>query len=839
MQKQLTGALLAALAFVTPGQTQAQESSTAAIEEIRVTATRRDESLQDVPVAVTALSAEALDRAGVKDLRDLDTLATSFNMNSSQTETGGTTLRIRGVGTTGNNIGLESAVGVFLDDVYLSRPGIALADLMDVEQIEVLRGPQGTLFGRNTSAGAISIRTRKPNLTENEFFANVTAANFDGYNIQAGASGPITEDVLGYRLSFARREQSGFLQSTTGAESRTRDRFSLRGQLLWNISDTADLRLIADYSDADEKCCDAVVLQDSPARALGSFVAAGLPADGGVQAFGEAALENLASNAEQFENGSEQTGFSAELNWELNDDVELTWLSSRREFKSDSVQQSDFVNLDVFSVSPAVAGGFPNIGNVDTWTTELRLSGDSDRVSWMLGVYYSDEQILAHGGLGLGADFSAHTDAILWRYAFGPVLGAAPLLGGVPLATGGVFADVLAAPSPTVAFAGGADAAGAFAQNRYTQDSQSSSIFTQNTFHLTEDLDLVVGLRWIDEQKDGAFTQGLAPNPACANTAANAGALIAGAAGTGLEVVAGTIGGFSAAYMCFPFAAPADVLPSGPVTFAGTYEDDELAYTVKLSNDFNETVSGYVSFTHGFKSGGFNLDATAAIAGADPRFSAETNDAWEVGLKTLFLNDRLRANIAAWDYDLQGFQVLEFTGIQFTTFNVPKAQSQGAELELATLLSDNLNLSFGYTLADSEYPDDCDGNSPDASASVSSLCGAALTNSPENTVTLGLDYQGYVGNLVYFLSGNYRWADDRRTSTQPNLDFDIQEAADRLNLRAGIGSEDGRWMLELWGNNVTDERVRNVTFNVPLRAGARATFIEAPRTYGVTLRMNF
>ncbi len=839
MQKQLTGALLAALAFVTPGQTQAQESSTAAIEEIRVTATRRDESLQDVPVAVTALSAEALDRAGVKDLRDLDTLATSFNMNSSQTETGGTTLRIRGVGTTGNNIGLESAVGVFLDDVYLSRPGIALADLMDVEQIEVLRGPQGTLFGRNTSAGAISIRTRKPNLTENEFFANVTAANFDGYNIQAGASGPITEDVLGYRLSFARREQSGFLQSTTGAESRTRDRFSLRGQLLWNISDTADLRLIADYSDADEKCCDAVVLQDSPARALGSFVAAGLPADGGVQAFGEAALENLASNAEQFENGSEQTGFSAELNWELNDDVELTWLSSRREFKSDSVQQSDFVNLDVFSVSPAVAGGFPNIGNVDTWTTELRLSGDSDRVSWMLGVYYSDEQILAHGGLGLGADFSAHTDAILWRYAFGPVLGAAPLLGGVPLATGGVFADVLAAPSPTVAFAGGADAAGAFAQNRYTQDSQSSSIFTQNTFHLTEDLDLVVGLRWIDEQKDGTFTQGLAPNPACANTAANAGALIAGAAGTGLEVVAGTIGGFSAAYMCFPFAAPADVLPSGPVTFAGTYEDDELAYTVKLSNDFNEIVSGYVSFTHGFKSGGFNLDATAAIAGADPRFSAETNDAWEVGLKTLFLNDRLRANIAAWDYDLQGFQVLEFTGIQFTTFNVPKAQSQGAELELATLLSDNLNLSFGYTLADSEYPDDCDGNSPDASASVSSLCGAALTNSPENTVTLGLDYQGYVGNLVYFLSGNYRWADDRRTSTQPNLDFDIQEAADRLNLRAGIGSEDGRWMLELWGNNVTDERVRNVTFNVPLRAGARATFIEAPRTYGVTLRMNF
>ncbi len=834
-----TGIALA-LPTVAQGQNGAQNENSAAVEEILVTATRRVESLQEVPVAVTALSAEALDRAGVKDLRDLSTVATSFNMNSTQTETNGTTLRIRGVGTTGNNIGLESAVGVFLDDVYLSRPGIALGDLMDVEQVEVLRGPQGTLFGRNTSAGAISIRTRRPNLSENESFANITAGNYDSLNVQFGTSGPIIEDELGYRLSLARREQSGFLEAAaTGAESLSRDRYSVRGQLLWNISAAADLRLIADYADADEQCCDAVIVQETAARNVGSFAAAGLPADGGVQAFGDSALDGFQSNAEQFQNGSEQTGLSAELNWDLNNDMDLTWLVSWRKFDSGSVQQSDFVNLDVFAVSPEYAGGLGNIGDVETRSTELRLSGETDRVSWMVGAYLSDEQIAATGALGLGRDFSANVDAMLWRFAFGPVLGAAPLLANVPLATGGTFGEVLAAPSPAVAFAGGVNAAGSYAKNFFDQDGRSSSVFTYNTVDLTGDLALVVGLRWIDEKKDGSFRQGDAPNPACVNTVRNAGALAAGAAGTGLEVVAGTIGGFSSGYVCFPFAAPADSLPGRPVTFADTYDDDELAYTAKLTYDFSDTISGYASYTHGFKAGGFNLDPTAAVGGADPRFQAETNDAMEVGLKTLFLNDRVRANLSVWDYDLNDFQVLEFTGVQFRTFNVPTAQSQGAEIELAALLTDNLNINFGYTFADSMYPDDCDGNDPNAAASVSSLCGAPLTNSPENTATFGMNYNGYIGDLAFFFSGNYRWADERRTSTQPNLDFDIQEATGQANLRAGIGDQDGGWMLELWANNITDERIRNVTFNVPLRIGARGSFLEAPRTYGVTLRTVF
>ena len=824
----------------------------AGIEEVVVTATKREESLQDVPVAVTALSPQDLERAGVKDLRDLDTVATSFNMNSSQTETGGSTLRIRGVGTTGNNTGLESAVGVFLDGVYLSRPGVALGDLMDVQQIEVLRGPQGTLFGRNTSAGAVSISTQKPNSVENEYFANLTTSNFDGVNVQAGASGPLSGDNLAYRVSASVRNQSGFLDSTTGAESRTRDRFSLRGQLLWDLSPNADLRLIADLSESDEECCDAITLVDSPARALGSFGRAGLAPDGGIQALGDTALEDLKSNAEQFRNGSEQAGVSAELNWDVSEDASLTWLVSYRKYESTSEQQSDFVNIDVFSATPEVTGGHPVATEIDTWTSELRLAGDTERISWMVGAYISDEYIDTQGGVALGADFAANTDAILWNFAFGPALAAAPLLAPIPLATGGTFGDVLAALrnpalSPTVAFAGGADPVGAWASNGFTQDGQSYSVFTHNTIYITEDLGLLVGLRWVDEKKDGDYNQVEASNNlACANTARNGGALIGATAGTPLAAAAVPIAQFSIGYLCFPFAVPAGLpLPGSPVEFADTYEDDELVYTVKLSYDLNESTSGYVGFTHGFKSGGFNLDPSAAIGGANPIFAAETNDAWEMGLKTQFLDNRIRANIAIWDYALEDFQVLEFTGIQFQTFNVSKAESRGAEVEVMALLSENLNFNLGYTLSKSEYPDDCvDASNTNIPGSVQQLCGNPLTNSPENTVTLGFGYDGYVRDFAYFLAGNYRWADERRTSTNPGpannpVAYDYMDDNFRLNLRAGLGAPDESWMIEVWGNNVTDERVRNLTFNVPLRSGARASFMEAPRTYGVTLRTRF
>ena len=277
-----------------------------------------------------------------------------------------------------------------------------------------------------------------------------------------------------------------------------------------------------------------------------------------------------------------------------------------------------------------------------------------------------------------------------------------------------------------------------------------------------------------------------------------------------------------------------------PAELDDTFKDDELIYTGKAVYDFTDTITGYVSFTHGFKSGGFNLDATAAAGGADPRFASETVDAWEVGIKSELFDRRLRANLAFFDYDLEDFQVLEFTGTQFVTFNVPKAKSQGAELELLTMPLPGLDLQLGFTWADSRYPSDCDDGVE--TPNVSTLCGADFTNSPEFVVTAGFNYDGEIGtDLVYFLNGNMRWEDDRRTSTQPNLPFDIQESNTKINARIGLGSASRSWTVELWGMNITDKQTKNVTANTPLRGSStsRITFLEAPRTYGVTLRTEF
>lgn len=815
------------------------------IEEVVVTATKREANVQDIPVAVTAIDELQLQRAGVQDLRDLPILSPSFNMNSSQTESQGSTFRLRGVGTTGNNIGLESAVGVFLDGVYLSRPGVALGDLFDVETIEVLRGPQGTLFGRNTTAGALSVQTKKPVLDGREFWADATAGNFDGYQVRAGGSLPLVEDRLGVRLAGSWREQDGFARSlTSGAESMNRDRVSLRGQLLWLPREDMELRVIADYADADEDCCDAAIIQETSLVDAGAFAAAGIPGGAGVVASGTRAESRRQTNADPFANPFDQWGVSVEWNWDL-PWATLTYLGAFRDFEAESVQDSDFVALDVFSVRPEEANGFVSFDEIETWTHELRLQGVAGRLDWLVGGYYLDEEIVEQQGLGLGTDFGRNTSAVGWFGALLPTLDATVGLGNLsdlPLATGGTFGDVIASDNPAVVFAGNADPAEAFAQNRFTQEAESWSVFTHNTLRVTDRLDLVAGLRWTNEEKDGRFDQLAASSQACANTLSNTGSLL----GAGIPA---TLAGLPAALMCFPFATETGLGPTTPVEFDQKFGDEELIWTVQGVYELAPEINGYVSFTHGFKAGGFNLDATAASGGADPTFDSETVDAWELGLKSRLFEGRVQANLALFHMDLEDFQVLEFTGVQFVTFNVPSAESYGLELETVSRVTEHLTLNAGWTFSEAEYPDDC---APDSDpAQVTALCGQDLTNAPEHVVVLAVDYDRPLGatGLNGFVNGSLRWEDDRRTSTQAveistgePLPFDVQDDNAKVNLRLGIERQDGLWSAELWASNLFDVQTRNVTFNTPLRGigafgtGSRGVFFDAPRTYGLTLR---
>ncbi len=856
---ELLGATAIALFAAAPAFAQNTESAPQAAQEseedtssseIIVTATLRSENLQEVPIAVSAFNTESLDKAGVRDIRALDSVSTSFNLNSTQTESGGTTLRVRGVGTTGNNTGLESSVGIFLDGVYLSRPGIALGDLLDVNQVELLRGPQGTLFGRNTSAGALNIRTAKPNLNKFEGFANGTYGNYDLINLQGGVSAPLIDGKLGFRLSAAYRNQDGFGRSVTGAESNDRNRYIVRGQLYFEPNSDFNLRLIGDYQKSNEKCCDAPVIQESSIVAANVFLANGLPQNGGIVVSGVDAAQNRRGNSQQFRDRIEQGGGSAEANLKIGN-ADLISISGYRISRAASIQETDFSTLNVFSTSrgsTGAANAIPSFTKIKTFNQEVRISGEAfeEKLQYLFGVYYSDERINEIQTLTLGTDFQRAISANLTALG---APGPNPALN--------IFAN------PTGVPGAGVSAAGNFASNRFQQNGRNISFFTNETFKITDNFSINAGLRYSDDRKKGIFTQSAANSPACLAVLANplTGPL------AGLKPLA-------VGLTCFPFAVQTNILGPNtaflaptPVPFNRVFKDNELIYTGKLTWQPRENINTYLSYTHGYKAGGFNLDPTAAAGGtprgsADPRFKSEKVNTYEFGLKTKFLNNALTANLAIFHNDLSDFQVLEFTGVQFVTFNVAKAKATGAELELTAKLSREFTVNGAFTYSDARYPKKCAGT--DIRQQVTSLCGNSLTNAPEVVAIAGFNYDRDIGsNLNFGLNGSIRLESDRRTSTQAvRVDnnsiknpFDIQDGNAKINLRAGLGAQNGAWRIEVFGNNIFDVQTRNVTFDIPLRGGdfirnnpalgtgaqgvARGVFNQEPRTYGVTVRSKF
>ena len=827
------------------------------VDEIIVTATKRATSVQDVPISVTVVTPAQLENQGVASIKDLSSVASGFNIQSSQSETQGTSIRIRGVGTTGNNIGLESAVGVFIDGVYQSRPGVALGELTDIAALELLRGPQGTLFGRNTSAGALNIRTKKPTFDGFNGYADFTYGNFDLINVQAGANFTASED-LAFRVNGAYRERDGFLTSSIDPdnESHNRDRFLIRGQALWEPSDATSLRLIADYSEIDENCCAAVTLTTSPN--LGPAVNTFFPAVG----FEDSLEDQVFNDDAIWRNGSDSFGVSGELIHDFGF-AEATLIGSYRDFSAFS-EQGDFNGTPQYTV--------PQLDDdIETITAELRFQGNAfdDRLDWLVGGYWADETIDEIFQLELGSAFQSSVGQANF--------GSAAALGGI--AAAGTF--FINGNDPSV-FATGVSAEGATADNRFAQDATSLSIFTHNIFSVTDRLDLTLGARYNDDDKDGSFNQLSATNPeSCigsltlagivggdaaagnvnalglSNTAFNALAPIVGAATAGLFSSPAATGP-GAFLNCFPFAAP--VLSSIPSTnpaaigagtgilpreFDDNFSDSEFIYTAKLDYDLTDDLLVYGSFAHGYKAGGFNLDPTAAQGGADPRFASEEVDTFELGFKSTLADGRVRFNVTGFWSEYDNFQVLEFTGTRFQTFNVDDVSSRGFESELNASLSDNFDLNAGLTYADAGYGEDCDAGGTIIPAIT--LCGFDLTNAPEVTFVLGGTYDGEIGNSGWGFLGNVNLAtsSNRRTSTQPQVavgvlnPLDIQAGVTKINARFGFSMPDDRASIEFWALNLTDEITRGITFNTPLQGASRSAFTEAPRQYGVTLRTNF
>lgn len=821
--------LMTCSAFTAPAFAQDNEQLAAPDEDdgvIIVTATRRAQDIQDVPIAVTAATQEQLDKQGVVNVQNITQVSPSFSTSNAQIASGSVVLRIRGVGTTSNNIGFESAVGIFIDGAYQSRPGVALSEFVDIERVEVLRGPQGTLFGRNTSAGALNITTNRPDVTEFSGFANATYGNFDLINVQGAINAPIVEDTLAVRLTGAYRQRDGFvdLLDPNGnqiGESNSIDQFLLRGQLGYESEGGVQVRLIGDYTESDNECCAAIELLAGPNENNGVFAAVGLGARGGNahvqpateqfdQGAAEAALDRLTATVNRPTLASvEQWGITGQIDVPLGDSTDLIYLGSYRDFSATESYDTDFSGLDFFDVDNLDT-------NIETWTHELRIQGEllDGALSWLVGGFYSDETIESVTSFSLGDD----TDAFYGAFV------------------GGAFG-----PAPIAFLTGGVSPNGTTAVNRYFQEAESFSVFTHNVLEVTDGLSVTVGLRYSDESKQGGYEQLSVNNPAC----------LASLAGLGDGSIPAAFGAVAIGLGCFGFTAPAIGAPNLPAEYDVPFSDEELIYTGKLTYEFDAPVTAYASFTHGYKAGGINLDVTAAVNGADPTFLSEEVDAYELGLKAQFLDDAVTANFAFFHEEFDNLQILEFTGAAFQTFNVPEAISTGFELETFIRPDRNLTINAGLTYTDARYPEDCAGDI--TAAQVTELCGNSLTNAPDIVAIMGVNYEKEIGtSLLGFFAGQVRTESDRRTSTQASnpgsngaqlLPFDVQDSNTKINLRAGIGDIDGAWTLEVWGVNITDEITRGVTFNTTLRGSpgftARSAFVQEPATYGVTLRTQF
>ncbi|MGA0151470.1 MAG: TonB-dependent receptor [Luminiphilus sp.] len=377
------GFVLSALAVAVP---QVAFSQSSALEEVIVTAERRAQDAQDVPIALTIIGGSEISPSGISSISDV-ALKTP-NLTFTQFNIGEPQLFLRGLGTTIDSAGADPTVSVFIDDVYVGRSAGATSDLYDLERIEVLRGPQGTLYGRNVTGGAISIVTKRPS-EEFEAKLGVTVGNYGLTVLRGLVDGPIGDNLAG-NLSFSKRDRDGYAYSNrSGQELDDADNFSLRGKLLWDISDNTELLLGFDYSTDDNNGqCRNLTKLDNPA---GDHNAGGVFVPVLKQIKADTNSEDPRTCAMTIEQYAERDvfGLSARLQMEFTNDLSLTSITAYRELEYSWLQE-----LGGLDSPPNLLSVEDNEGDdADQISQEFRLTKDGDRLFWVAGAYYFKENV--------------------------------------------------------------------------------------------------------------------------------------------------------------------------------------------------------------------------------------------------------------------------------------------------------------------------------------------------------------------------------------------------------------------------------------------------------------
>lgn len=881
MKKSIKSVALSATALAAglTGLAQAQQP-----DVITVTAQKREQTLQEVPIAVSVVQAETIQNAQIIDAIDLQSVVPALRVSQLE-RSSNTTFIIRGQGNGANNPGIEPSVAVYIDGVFRPRAGSVMSDLNGIERVEVLRGPQSTLFGKNATAGVVNIITESPSF-EWEGTGEVTFGNYGSTILRGAVSGPLSENVA-FSLSGSMNQREGYYENDGPVgDFNDRDRYAIRGQLLMLPTDTLEVRIIADYDEIDEQCCGTDRVTDGAAGpALRGLL-------GGQTSQGNFAYRMAADRANQ--NQIENSGISVQADWELSDNLTLSSITAYRQYEDFVDYEGDFTDLDILG---------ENIRGLDvsTFTQEFRLTGDwNNRAFFLLGAFYSDEDMTVEDARIYGSDTRAYVDIL----------------------TGGALASFETplgfAPNTFYAEGGG---------TRFTADQtdEQFQIFGQVDFNLTERLVLTAGLAYFETNKEvdftnvirtnpfsdlnfvelglGSFLQSAGVNP---NDPTQVGAFAAAQPGifnafvnasSTFNSVALSNGGVLVNGVVvdpatgLPLANPLldffqlGLQPLGALTpFPNSVEDgrtndSDWPYTLRLAYDATDRTNVYVSYARGFKASSWNLTPdtrpnTADVAAlraagelaadnalglptvvntaealgvaGNQRFARpEITTTLEIGFKTRFSWGSL--DVAVFDQTIEDFQSSIFQGAGFAVVNAGEQSSQGLEFDSTinppaipgltfTLSGLWMNAEYdsypGAPVVTGSAPDLADG----VADGVGDLSGESVAGIPEFAGSFGVQYTRDFNGGEAFFRADYQY--ESEVELLNNLPEDITRSVSTINASVGVNLDNGLEAL-LWARNLNEDEYYTSGFPTTLQAGSFSAYPNQPRTYGITLRKQF
>ncbi len=714
-------ALMIATILASGGSVYAAESSDeksedddSGINTVIVTARKTEESIQTVPVAITAISASDLIDSGINVLTEIQQYSPNTTLQSSRGTNSTLTAFIRGVGQEDPLWGYEPGVAIYIDDVYMARPQGAVLDLLDVDRIEVLRGPQGTLYGKNTIGGAVRYITKKMS-GDSEFSFKATIGDYSRADLKIAGQIPLIEDKLYLGFAAATLNRDGFGKFiTSDLANQDRENYNkdvTAGRLTLEYSPTDNLFLKFGY----DKTTD-----DSNSKG-GYRLLPSLLTDAPVP---DSVYDSYTSMPTW--NKVETEGTSLTVKYEINEEWAFKSITASRESYSPTNIDFDNTSLRIFDV--------PAIYDDEQFSQEFQLNYDGDNLNLVTGFFYFD------------SESCGHFDAIL------EVLGNALTLPGLTREVRGCI------------------------------DAESSALYAQGTFDLTDKLSMTLGARYTQEEKKAVVYNGLVFETIYPRT------------------------GWVPGYVRDDAAIDASIVE--------VLNDSEKwsRFTPRVGMEYQQTedVMWYASYAQGFKSGLFNPRASTAEPAADP----EIVDSYELGMRSDW-GDNLRVNSTIFFLDHKDRQFVSVLpgenpgDLNQRLGNIGKSEATGAEIEVKWAATESLSFNLSLGFIDSDFSEAL---TFDDSGSVDISDRFTIINTPETTANLGFSY-GFENSIGDFsLSGNYYYRSEYELSVLDNLL--TQEGYGLLNMSLNWFSNDGKWQAGLHAKNITDEEylVGNYTF---------------------------